>query len=73
VAKKTEETAHHYLHEGLEQLSEKQGEEMQQMLARKTNKAKQPVHTEDHIRATVFSDLMSDIPLIEEAEQGKKD
>lgn len=55
------------LQKGLEQLAEKQMEEMDRMLARSEGR-QTPVHTDDEMRAATFADLLSGVPYIEEEE-----
>lgn len=46
---------------GLEQLAEKQMEEMDQMLAKRYG-LQPPTHTDDQVRASTFSELFSGLP-----------
>lgn len=52
---------------GLEQLAEKQMEEMDQMLAKRYG-LQPDAHTDDQIRASTFSDLFSGLPYDQEHE-----
>jgi|GEM_PF-3344410 len=49
-------------HEALEQLAEKQVEEMDNMLAKRYG-LPQTTHTNDKIRASSFADLFSEVPV----------
>lgn len=53
---------------GLEQLAEKQMEEMDQMLARRMG-IQPPTHTDDQIRASTFSELFSGLPYEQDDEK----
>lgn len=53
---------------GLEQLAEKQMEEMDQMLARRHH-LQPPTHTDDKIRASTLSELFSGLPYNQDDEK----
>ena len=53
-----------FLREGMEQLSEKQSEEMEKMLTKRYG-TPQPVHTDDKTRSQTVAELFSGLPVEE--------
>jgi hypothetical protein len=56
------------IQQSLEQLAEKQIEEIDKMLAKRYG-LQQPTHTDDDIRSATFSELFSGIPTTEDKEK----